>query len=118
MAKYTFAKFKDNVSSVVKVAANTATLPTHTLVTIDPGTFAVTVKATAAAAGDFLIYRPYPNYGIVGDRMGKIAQTPIATGVGEVYGFKLKAGDSLIVEDNTTSGTPISGLVNGALLQL
>ena len=112
MAKYGFYKFNENESCVVKCATNTAATPTHTLVTIDSSTLAVTVKATAPAIGDFLVWRDYPDYGIAGDRYGRIAKTPIATGVGELYGFKIKSGDTLVVEDAAS----ISGLTNGQVL--
>lgn len=113
MAKYTFYTVGDVIADVVKVAANTAALPTHTVVTIDPSTFAVTVKATAPAIGDFLIWRPYPKYDIAGDRYGRIPSIPIATSTGELYGFKIKAGDKLVVED----AAGISGLTNGQVLE-
>ena len=44
MAKYTFYKFNENVTSVEKVNANTANTPTHTLVTINAGAVAVSTE--------------------------------------------------------------------------
>lgn len=96
MAKYTFYKYTNNTASVVKVATNTSAIVEHTLVTIDPTTFAVTEKDDTPTAGDFLVWRPYPNYAVPGDRYGRISKTPIATGVGELYGFRLKDGDQLL----------------------
>ena len=111
MAKYTFYKYNENVTSVEKVNANTANTPTHTLVSINAG--AVAVSTDVPAVGDFLVWRQYPEYGIHGDRYGK-TKTPIATGVGELYGFKLKTGDELIVED----ATGVNGINVGDLIRL
>lgn len=103
MAKFTFNKFQENVASVVKIEAlaTGTTIEPHTAVSIAAA--AVTGKITATetdtpVAGDFLVWRRYPDYNIVGDRYGKIAKTPIATGAGELYGFTLKVGDELIAE--------------------
>jgi len=115
MAKFTFNKFQENVASVVKIEAlaSGTTIEPHTLVTIaadanNSNKITATVKDTAPKEGDFLVWRRYPDYNIVGDRYGKIAKTPIATSTGELYGFKLKIGDELIVED-AGSGSLVVG---------
>ncbi|NCA95872.1 MAG: hypothetical protein EOM74_02725 [Methanomicrobia archaeon] len=106
MAKYTFNKFQENVASVVKIEAlaSGTTIEPHTVVSIAAaavtGTITATVVSGTPAAGDFLVWRRYPDYNIVGDRYGKIAKTPIATSTGELYGFVLKLGDELIAEAN------------------
>lgn len=102
MAKYTFHKFTENVASVVKIEAlaSGTTLAAHELVKIAPaavtGTITATVSDATPVAGDFLVWRDYPSSLINGDRYGRIAKTPIATGSGELYGFTLKVGDELI----------------------
>lgn len=103
MAKFTFNKFQENVASVVKIEAlaSGTTIEPHTVVSIAPAGVTDTITATETntpVAGDFLVWRRYPDYNIVGDRYGKIAKTPIATSTGELYGFVLKAGDELIAE--------------------
>lgn len=112
MAKYTFYTVKDSIfADVLPVATDTVDIPEHTLITIDSATKAVTVKATAPAVGDFLVWRPYPNYPYPGDRRGKIAHTPIPTSVGEVYGFILREGFELVVEDPGATGLAVGDIV-------
>lgn len=108
MAKFTFHKYQGNVASVVKVDAldNATTIDAHTLVQViadvnNSDALTVYLAANDPVAGDFLVWRPYPDYNIPGDRYGKIAKTPIATSTGELYGFVLKTGDELIDENGS-----------------
>lgn len=115
MAKLTYHYFPVNkFARVIKVATDTAPIAEHTLVSVNASTGVVTVKTTAPVAGDFVVWRPYPNYSVPGDRYGRIPKTPIATSVGELYGFPVEAGDTFVVED----AGAISGYVAGQIVTI
>lgn len=101
--KFTLRNYRayHHVADVYKVAANTVRTAKGEVVSIDPSTFAVTVKTTPAI-GDILVLRDYPDYNIPLGRHTDHLQTPIATSTGELYGIKLRAGDTIVKEADGT----------------
>lgn len=100
--KFTLQNYRayHHVTNVHKVAANTIDTAKGEIVKINAGTFAVTVE-TVPSIGAILVTRPYPNYDIPLGRYTDHLQTPIATGVGELVGITLTAGDVVIKNDGT-----------------